>query len=83
MNFTGDSRRAFPEMFVNALAELCLEGSDEIVLEILKVNSEIGFSAVYFIRLIFSGHFEVFLSTDVDAGSIRSDENNYGEVKIN
>lgn len=37
-NLTGESRLAFPELFVNALADLCLEGSDETVVEILRVS---------------------------------------------
>ncbi|OQV24338.1 Brefeldin A-inhibited guanine nucleotide-exchange protein 3 [Hypsibius exemplaris] len=36
-NFTGDARKAFPTMFVDALSELCLEGTDEIAVEILRV----------------------------------------------
>ncbi|XP_055338053.1 brefeldin A-inhibited guanine nucleotide-exchange protein 3-like [Paramacrobiotus metropolitanus] len=41
-NLTGESRHSFPEMFVNALAELCLEGSDDTVVEILRVSLQLA-----------------------------------------
>lgn len=39
-NFTGDARKIFPTIFVDALSELCLEGTDEIAVEILRVSNK-------------------------------------------